>query len=162
VRKSIAGLFVGGWFVLRENVLLVDCWWLICSERKRTAGWWLMTRTNRPIIYRWLASDKDSDGFSRGRRRKTYNLKRPPAGRWDGMGWNSFIIHTNHRPFSNAEKFGYHRFLLLLHPPGLCARGTMQGIGSRSPPPTHTQRPAGRQCNGAFAFIPSSLLVAFF
>jgi hypothetical protein len=22
------------WFVLREKVLLADCWWLVCSERK--------------------------------------------------------------------------------------------------------------------------------
>jgi hypothetical protein len=30
------------WFVLREKY-----WWLVCYERKNTAGWWLISQANR-------------------------------------------------------------------------------------------------------------------
>jgi hypothetical protein len=38
--ESMSNLFVRlvadgqCWFVLRKKVLLADCWWLVCSERK--------------------------------------------------------------------------------------------------------------------------------
>jgi hypothetical protein len=39
LREKYCSVIAGGWFVLRENyserrVLLADCWWLVCSERK--------------------------------------------------------------------------------------------------------------------------------
>jgi hypothetical protein len=41
------------WLVLicsKKKVLLAGCWWLVCSERKSTVGWWLISRTNKLLM----------------------------------------------------------------------------------------------------------------
>jgi hypothetical protein len=46
-----------GWWLMagadffERKVLLADCWWLVCSERKvLLAGRWLISRTNKLLI----------------------------------------------------------------------------------------------------------------
>jgi hypothetical protein len=33
-----------------RKVLLDGCWWLICSEKKNTVDWWLISQANMAIV----------------------------------------------------------------------------------------------------------------
>jgi hypothetical protein len=84
--------------------------------------------------------------------------------RVDGMGWDG--IHSSSTQtivlFLMRKSSAITDFFFFFTPPAFARAGQCKESVPDPPPPTHTQRPAGRQCNGAFAFIPSSLLVAFF
>jgi hypothetical protein len=53
VANELAACLFGWWPMLiysERKVLLAGCWWLIYSERKDIAGWWLISQTNRLLI----------------------------------------------------------------------------------------------------------------